>query len=222
MENPGSRTAPMPANAVAHAIATARTLVGYSLEGGARAIGINEALLRDLEAGVLEVNEEMRQLIEEAYGIRLAKLASQAPANAPRIPLSYDAALGVLRVGSLGVRFRLGLDDNDVLLRGFSSAVRRQRQVPPSVPLQLRKADLNLLSTLLNLDDEDLDERARFWFGQTTQTAQSFRAMLRLAKPIEEGEVGYARANPVDTEPNPADEMGDAARIAAYSDSWIH
>ena len=127
----------------------------------------------------------MKELIEEAYGIRLSKLISQAPTNTPRVPLSYDAALGVLRVGSLGVRFRLGLDDNDVLLRGFSSAVRRQRQAPPSVPMQLRKADLSLLSTLLDLNDEHLDERARFWFGQTGQTAQSFRAMLRLAKPID-------------------------------------
>lgn len=186
MESSGGQPAPLPPHAAAHAIATARTLVGYSLEGGARALGVSQALLRDLESGAIEVNHEMQELIEETYGIRLSKLISQAPTNTPRIPLSYDAALGVLRVGSLGVRFRLGLDDNDVLLRGFSSAVRRQRQAPPSVPLQLRKADLSLLSTLFDLNDEHLDERAQFWFGQTGQTAQSFRAMLRLAKPIDE------------------------------------
>ena len=215
MEQPGNHEAPLlSGHAAAHAIATARTLVGYSLEGAARSLGVSESLLRDLESGAVDVNLEMQELIEDTYGIRLSKLISQAPTNTPRVPLSYDAALGVLRVGSLGVRFRLGLDDNDMLLRGLSSAVRRQRQVPPSVPLQLRKADLSLLSTLLDLDDEQLDERARFWFGQTPLTSQSFRAMLRLAKPVDEDELDDPLA-PVEP------EVPEAPQVA-FDDSWFH
>lgn len=183
MDGQPAEHAVAPRHATAHAVATARTLVGYSVEGAARALGISEALLRDVESGAVGLNEELQSLIEEKYGIRLSKLIEQAPTNTPRIPISYDVTIGVLRVGSLGVRFRLGLDDNDVILRGLSSAIRRQRQIPPSIPLQLRKADLATLSTLLDLDDTDLDVRARFWFGQTPQTAQSFRRMLLLAKP---------------------------------------
>ena len=168
--------------AAGHAVATARTLVGYSLEGAANVLGISVPLLRDLESGAVALNAELQERVESAYGIRLAKLLKETETDEPRTVIAYDAAQGVLRVGTLGVRFRLGLDDNDVLLRGFSSAIRRQRQIPPSIPLQLRRADLTVLSTLLDLDDEDLDHRARFWFGQTLQTGQSFSRMLRLAK----------------------------------------
>ena len=169
-----------------HAVATARTLVGYSIEGAAAVLGIPISLLRDLESGAVCLNDELQERIEIAYGIRLSKLMTENDSEEPRTLIAYDAALGVLRVGILGVRFRLGLDDNDVLLRGFSSAVRRQRQIPPSVPLQLRRSDLAVLSTLLDLDDEELDQRARFWFGQTLQTGQSFTQMLRMARTPED------------------------------------
>ncbi len=181
MEAPPVDAAPT-VGTTAHAAATARTLVGYSVEGAATALGVTAGLVRDIESGAVELTPDLRALMEDAYGISLASLIQEAPARLPRTPISYDATNGVLRVGTLGVRFRLGLDDNDVLLRGFTSAVRRQRQLPPSIPLQLRKADLPVLATLLDLTDEDLDRRAQFWFGQTPQTAQGFRRMLKLAK----------------------------------------
>lgn len=173
---------PQNVSAMAHAAGTARTLVGYSVEGAATALGISTSLLSDIESGTVDLNAELQALIEDRYGIGLESLLREAPNYRPRTPISYDAAKGILRVGTLGVRFRIGLDDNDVLLRGFSSAVRRQRQFPPSVPLQLRRADLPVLATLLDLEDPDLDSRAQFWFGQTPQTAQSFRAMLKLSR----------------------------------------
>lgn len=167
---------------LAHAAATARSLLGYSIEGAAEALDIPVSIVRDAEDGTVEINDELRQRMESCYGIELASLVRKSPDFKPRTPLGYDAAQGVLRVGTLGVRFRIGLDSNDVLLRGFSSAVRRQRQLPPSVPLQLRKVDLPVLASLLDLEDPELDERAQFWFGQTPQTTQSFRRMLKLAR----------------------------------------
>ncbi len=173
-------------NPMAHAVATARALLGYSLEGASARLGIPVAIIEDAESGDLQINDELKAVFEEAYGIELKTLVRKRTDYVPRTPLAYDAANGILRVGTLGIRFRLGLDDNDVLLRGFSSAVRRQRQLPPSVPLQLRKADLPVLSSLLDLDDPELDERAQFWFGQTDQTAQSFKRMLRLSRSPEQ------------------------------------
>lgn len=167
---------------LAHAAATARSLLGYSIEGAAEALDIPASILRDVEEGLTEINDDLRNAMEACYGIELASLVRKSPDFKPRTPIGYDAAQGVLRIGTLGVRFRIGLDSNDVLLRGFSSAIRRQRQLPPSVPLQLRKVDLPVLASLLDLDDPELDERAQFWFGQTPQTAQGFRKMIILAR----------------------------------------
>lgn len=167
---------------LAHAAATARSLLGYSVEGAAEALDIPVSILRDAEEGLIEIKDELRLAMESCYGIDLTSLVRKSPDFKPRTPIGYDAAQGVLRIGTLGVRFRIGLDSNDVLLRGFSSAIRRQRQLPPSVPLQLRKVDLPVLASLLDLEDPELDERAQFWFGQTPQTAQGFRKMLTLAR----------------------------------------
>lgn len=167
---------------LAHAAATARSLIGYSIEGAGEAMDVAASIIKDAEDGLVEINGELRDRMEACYGVALESLLRKSPDYRPRTPISYDAAQGVLRIGTLGVRFRIGLDSNDVLLRGFSSAIRRQRQLPPSVPLQLRKVDLPVLASLLDLDDPELDERAQFWFGQTPQTAQGFRRMLTLAR----------------------------------------
>lgn len=169
-------------NPLGQAAATARTVLGYSVAGAADRLGIPATILEQAESGSLEINDELKAMLEDCYGVELNSLAEKRPNHVPRTPMAYDAAQGILRVGTLGVRFRVGVDDNDLLLRGFSSAVRRQRQFPPSVPLQLRKADMPVLASLLDLDDPELDQRAQFWFGQTPQTAQSFRTMLRLSR----------------------------------------
>lgn len=170
------------AKALAEAAATARTLIGYSIEGAARAIGITPSILSDAEAGDVPINEALRQQIEDCYEVKLEQFMKERPGFRPRIPLEYDQQQGVLRVGTLGVRFRKGVDGNDALLRGFSSAIRRQRKMPPSVPLRLRSADIPVLAELVDLSDADLDARAQFWFGQTPETAQGFKSLLRVAR----------------------------------------
>ena len=187
MSDPQPATAPA-TKSMSEKVAATRAMLGYSLEGAADRLGLSPAILRDAESGDIEINAELQKMFEDFYGLDLDASAEEAPTGrVQRTPLAYDRAQGVLRVGSLGVRFQHGVDDNDVLLRGFSSAVRQQRKTPPSIPLKLRQADLPVLATLLDLDDPDLDERAQFWFGQTSQTSQSFRTMLRLALPRESG-----------------------------------
>jgi hypothetical protein len=181
-DHPAEDVDPLDLVELAHAAATARSLLGYSIEGAAEALDIPVSIVRDAEDGVIPINDELRVRMEECYGIDLESLLRKSPEYNPRTQIGYDAAQGVLRIGTLGVRFRMGLDSNDVLLRGFSSAIRRQRQLPPSVPLQVRKVDIPLLASLLDLEDPELDDRAQFWFGQTSQTAQGFRKMLKLAK----------------------------------------
>jgi transcriptional regulator with XRE-family HTH domain len=167
---------------LAEAASTARTLIGYSTEGAAQAMGISASILRDAESGAEPISPVLKLQLEACYEVKLEHFIKERPGYRPRTPLQYDEQNGVLRVGSLGVRFRKGIDGNDALLRGFSSAIRRQRKMPPSVPLRLRSADIPVLAELMDLSDPDLDARAQFWFGQTPETAQGFKSLLRTAR----------------------------------------
>lgn len=168
--------------ALAEAAATARTMLGYSIEGAAESMGVAVSILRDAESGSAPINTQLRLLMEQCYGTDLDVYLPRHPGFRPRTPLEYDEDNGVLRVGTLGIRFRKGVDTNDDLLRGFSAAIRRQRRLPPSVPLRLRSADIPVLAELLDLTDPELDERAHFWFGQTPETQQGFKQLLGIAK----------------------------------------
>ena len=168
--------------ALAEAAATARTMVGYSIEGAAEALGITASILKDAEGGSVPINTQLRLRMEQVYGSGLEAYLPKHPGVRPRTPLEYDEETAILRVGTLGVRFRKGVDSNDDLLRGFSAAIRRQRRLPPSVPLRLRSLDIPILAELLDLTDPELDERAHFWFGQTPETQQGFKQLLRIAK----------------------------------------
>ena len=168
--------------ALAEAAATARTMLGYSIEGAAESMGVAETILRDAESGTAPINTQLRLLMERCYGTDLDVYLPKHPGFRPRTPLEYDEEAGVLRVGTLGVRFRKGVDSNDDLLRGFSAAIRRQRRLPPSVPLRLRSLDIPVLAELLDLTDPELDDRAQFWFGQTPETQQGFKQLLGIAK----------------------------------------
>lgn len=151
--------------------------------GAASKLGMTKALLEDIEEGLVPMNPQLQQLFEERYGIDLSMSQDGPREHVERRPMTYDAEEGLLRIDTLGVRFRVGVDDNDVLFRGFSSAVRRLRRLAPSVPLRLRAADMPMLAQLADLDDPELDDRARFWFGQDVGNGQSFSVLLRLSVP---------------------------------------
>lgn len=165
------------------AVAEARTILGVSLTGAAGMVGMTESLLKDIEAGEIPMNDSLRETFEKAYDIDLSNVDAAPRAHLERRPMVYDDTAGVLRIDTLGIRFRHGVDDNDVLLRGFSSAVRRLRRLAPDQPIRLRANDLPVLAQLIDLDDPELDDRAQFWFGQNAATAQSFSILLRLSQP---------------------------------------
>lgn len=167
-------------------------MLGMSVMGAAAQLGMTETLLEDIEAGLVEMNPQLQQMFESLYGIDLSTATSGPREHAKRRPLTYDAESGILRIDDLGVRFRVGEDDNNVLFRGFSSAIRRLRGLPPSVPIRLRAVDLPMLAQLADLDDPDLDARAQFWFGQDSETGQSFSVLLRLSQPPNTSEDVWA------------------------------
>lgn len=165
------------------AVAEARAMLGMSITGAAGKMGMTESLLTDIESGMVEMNGALQEVFESAYGIDLSNVTSGHRQHAERRPMVYDEQEGVLRIDNLGIRFRRGVDDNDVLLRGFSSAIRRLRRLAPDVPIRLRANDLPVLAQLIDLDDPELDDRAKFWLGQDAVNAQSFTVLLRLSQP---------------------------------------
>lgn len=165
------------------AVAAARTLLGITTSGAAGMLQMTEPLLADIESGVVEPNEVLRDIFEKAYDLDLSWVSFGPREHVERQQLSYDEDAGILTVDNLGVRFRVGVDDNDVLLRGFSSAVRRLRCLTPDVPINLRADDMPVLAQLIDLTDSELDARARFWFGQDREDGQSFAMLMRLSNP---------------------------------------
>ena len=168
-------------------VAEARTVLGISKAGAAAQLSMPESLLDDIETGLIPGNPQLKALFEDLYGIDLSAASDTPREHVERRPLTYDSEAGILQVGNLGIRFRVGEDDNDVLFRGFSSAVRRLRRLSPDVPIRLRTADLPMLAKLADLDDPELDSRARFWFGQDPENQQRFGVLLRLSLPPRTG-----------------------------------
>lgn len=170
--------------ALGAAITSARSVLGYSIEGAATSIGISPTILSAAENAEIAINSALRLQIETSFEMDLDQFIVDPVELSTREPLEYDEKNGILRVGKLGVAFRLGVDSNDVLLRGFSSAIRSERGVAVNEPLRLRVADLPVLAHLVDLNDPELDERAQFWFGQTPETKQGFRFLLKVARGI--------------------------------------
>lgn len=166
-------------------VAEARAVLGMSTIGAAGKLGMTESLLEDIERGLIPLNPQLQVVFEECYGIDLSFLGDETGEreHVARREMTYDAKEGILRIDDLGVRFRIGVDDNDVLFRGYSAAIRRLRRLSPSVPLRLRTTDMPMLAMLADLDDPELDDRARFWFGQDPANVQSFSVLLRLSRP---------------------------------------
>lgn len=164
-------------------VAETRTLLGMSKAGAAGILGMTESLLEDIESGLVPMNDQLKAVFEDAYQVDLSIIDDGPREHTERKLMTYDAESGILRIDDLGVRFRVGEDDNDVLFRGYSAAIRRLRRLSPSVPLRLRAADMPMLAKLADLEDPELDERARFWFGQDLHNGQSFAVLLRLSRP---------------------------------------
>ncbi len=164
-------------------IAEHRTLLGLSPRGAARLLNLTPSLLEDLESGHVLPTPAIRQLFEATYTIDLSSTATRETGDVVIPPASYDEASEMLLVGNLGVRFRIGVDDNDVLFRGFSAAYRRAHRLGPAEMIRLGVNDMETLAALADLTDLDLDERARFWFGQDRTEGQSFSTLLAMSRP---------------------------------------
>lgn len=167
------------------AVGEARSMLSLSRSAAAERLGMPESMLEDIEVGIIPPNPALIAAFEESYEINFDLTKITEREHAPRKPLEYDPVAGVLTVGSMKINHRAGVDDNNHLFGQFSGAVRRLRRLAPSTPVKVRSADLPMLAQLADLEDPELDERARFWFGQDLVNGQSFASLLRLSRPPE-------------------------------------
>lgn len=150
--------------AAGHTLRRARELAGLRERSAARSLGVPRSQLRAWESGAAAPDADE---LARAIALYSADLDQIWP---DRRPLISDDEPGVLVVGD--ERIDLGADPeltpdgvtvadgpigNRVVLSRYLAAVRRQRQLAPSDPVELRSADIASLSHVLDLDDDALE-----------------------------------------------------------------
>ena len=153
-----------PKQRLGEALTAARTMIGLSEREAADAIGVSTRKLRLWEKGRKAPAAGDAGAIAEAYGLDLAGTI------APRVPIVFDEVQGGVVIAGHVVRYIPGITDNDDFLEDYVAVVRKLRKLGPDAPIQLRANDINVLATVLDLSDEDLDSRIAYWTGMAAES----------------------------------------------------
>jgi transcriptional regulator with XRE-family HTH domain len=142
------------------ALRRARELAGMSERSAARSLGIRRARLRGWEAGTVALDADELARTIDLYSSDLFEIWPD------RRPLVSNDEPGVLVVGDerIDVRDHARLTpegasdvDNRIVLTRYLAAVRRQRGLSPSDPVELRAHDITSLASVLDLTDGALE-----------------------------------------------------------------
>lgn len=177
----------VPKKRLGEALHAARTMIGLQEQEAADALGISVRKLRHWEEGRKAPDAAMAAAIGKAYGL---DLGGNLP---PRVPIVFDTEIGGIVIADRVVPYVPGLTDNDDFLEGYVRVVRELRGVDPDTPIQLRSSDIQVLATVLDLTDDDLEDRLAFWMGQPAGSMVGVRHRLVLAAVVV-GVVGGATA----------------------------
>jgi hypothetical protein len=90
----------------------------------------------------------------------------------------YDPSTGMLTVGQLS-RSVDDLGENEIVLRVYLELVGAQRSVVPGARIDLRDDDIEALASLLDLEDEHLDDLLERLLNISEFEARSIRRRLR-------------------------------------------
>jgi transcriptional regulator with XRE-family HTH domain len=174
-------TAGMPAARVGWLVARARSIAGITDRDLAAIVGVSERAVRRWERGDLVPTDDEVEAIAAACGTRLTELLPR------RVPVSYDRATGIMRMGDHAIAIPGSMHDNDAVLGAYIGMVRRQRGLRPDQEVRVREEDLEALSEALDLDDDELEDRLVRVIGLSRTQAAAVRAHLlrrRLAVPM--------------------------------------
>jgi transcriptional regulator with XRE-family HTH domain len=175
-EEPYTYTTGIPAIRVAALLRTVRISAGVSDRDAAKALGVRSRRVRRWEAG-----EEIPSDLElEAYagacGLTIEDLFPQ------RDRLEFDPRSLLMRVGEQVVSI---VDpNNEVVLTTYLRLVREQRGLKPENAVSLRRTDVDLLASVLDLHDPGLEDRLVSQLGMTPDGAAELRyRMIRRRHP---------------------------------------
>ncbi len=136
------------------ALCKARRRVGHSIESAATAIHIPPSALADYESGMRTPGEDLINELADLYGVERRRLASRP--WVPQVPPEYDSETRALSMGWHTIQVQPG--NNEHLIRSVAAALRSMRSLAETAPLQIRGAELPLLSSLMDLSDPALTD----------------------------------------------------------------
>jgi transcriptional regulator with XRE-family HTH domain len=174
-------TAGMPAARVGWLVARARSVAGIGERDLASSVGVPVRTVRRWERGDLVPTDDEVEAIASACGARLTELLPR------RAVVSYDPSTGIMQMGDQAVAIPTTSLDNDTVLAAFVALVRRVRGLRLDQDVKVRQEDLDALGEVLDLDDQELEERLMRIIGMSRSQAAAVRAQLlrkRLAVPM--------------------------------------
>lgn len=175
-EEPYTYTNGIPAIRVAELLRTVRIGAGVSDRDAARALGIRTRRLRRWEEGEEIPSDSELEAFAGVCGRVVDELFPQ------RDRMEFDPRSLLMRVGEQVVS--IVEPDNEVVLTTYLRLVREQRGLKPENPVQLRRTDVDLLASVLDLHDMSLEDRLVSQLGMTPQAAAELRyKMIRRRHP---------------------------------------
>ncbi|RMH68045.1 MAG: XRE family transcriptional regulator, partial [Actinomyces sp.] len=197
----------VPRQRLAQALRAAREMVGLDELAAADALGVSLRRLRLLEGGRRSPRDHEIEALCELYGLDLGG------GLARRVPIVFDAERGGIVIAGRLVRYVPGVTDNDDFLEAYVRVVRELRGLDEDTPIQLRANDLAVLAVVLDLDDEELEDRVAFWLGQPPGSQVGLRHRLVLAAVVI-GVAGSATVGGIIANSHAASAQSDAGPAA--------
>jgi transcriptional regulator with XRE-family HTH domain len=174
-------TAGMPAARVGWLVARARSVAGIGERDLASSVGVPVRTVRRWERGDLVPSDDEVEAIASACGARLTELLPR------RAVVAYDPSTGIMQMSDQAVAIPMTSLDNDTVLAAFVALVRRVRGLRLDQDVKVRQEDLDSLGEVLDLDDQELEERLMRIIGLSRSQAAAVRAQMlrkRLAVPM--------------------------------------
>ena len=136
------------------AFAKVRQIRGLAIEASASALEITPRELRAIESGSSHPDREMIARMADHYRIDAGRLG--AGVMIPRSDPGIDPDHCIIWLSWLPIEYGSNLGSNPSILDAVADGIRLLRSVGPAASVRIRASELDLVLTLLDLDDEHL------------------------------------------------------------------
>ncbi len=136
------------------ALTKVRQIRGHTLDVAAVGIGMTPRDLRDLESGSSHPDPATIERMAAFYGIDADRLGTDVMIQ--RTAPTVDPVACVIWFGWLPIAYDSNDATNASILESVADGIRLLRSSDPTAAVVMRESELDLVMTLLDLDDEDL------------------------------------------------------------------